>query len=312
MSSDAMEVDPTDESPSGGPANNATAAGVSATAAPSRSMAAAGGGGGLHDAAADASVPSSTNTAAATGTAKEAAAPSLAAPTGEASAPQPQAQTQAQPQAQPQKPPRRLSSDLRHAASDAAMQALQAVLGGGNSSGAGGSGVSGAGDDGSRNKVQTNLQTAEKEAGAAAAAAPSSGAEDAPVPASRSSSSGAGTCAGSSVSTLRPATSPYTPTSLSSTLSSSRRIAESALNLTLVDPDRYGWTAAGGIADLATPHQVRRVASWLVVVACGCCVCAALRRICCVNVLMLACWRVVAMYLSCFYWGTMELIRIEL
>ena len=49
--------------------------------------------------------------------------------------------------------------------------------------------------------------------------------------------------------------------SSSSTLRPRPQIAlhdgEAALNLTLVDPDRFGWTAAGGIVDLETPHQVR-------------------------------------------------------
>lgn len=33
--------------------------------------------------------------------------------------------------------------------------------------------------------------------------------------------------------------------------------AESVLNLALSDPPRWGWTAAGGIADLLPPHEVR-------------------------------------------------------
>lgn len=32
--------------------------------------------------------------------------------------------------------------------------------------------------------------------------------------------------------------------------------AEIAINLTLLDPPRFGWTAAGGVADLLHPHEV--------------------------------------------------------
>lgn len=31
---------------------------------------------------------------------------------------------------------------------------------------------------------------------------------------------------------------------------------ENSINLTLLDPPRYGWTAAGGVSDLLTPHEV--------------------------------------------------------
>jgi hypothetical protein len=34
-------------------------------------------------------------------------------------------------------------------------------------------------------------------------------------------------------------------------------LAESMINLTLLDPARWGWTAAGGVADLLSPHEVR-------------------------------------------------------
>jgi hypothetical protein len=33
--------------------------------------------------------------------------------------------------------------------------------------------------------------------------------------------------------------------------------SHSLLNLTLLDPPRWGWSAAGGIVDVATPHDVR-------------------------------------------------------
>lgn len=33
--------------------------------------------------------------------------------------------------------------------------------------------------------------------------------------------------------------------------------AESGMNLALTDPPRWGWTAAGTIADLLPPHEVR-------------------------------------------------------
>jgi hypothetical protein len=33
---------------------------------------------------------------------------------------------------------------------------------------------------------------------------------------------------------------------------------ESEINLALLDPSRWGWTAGGGIADLLPPHEVRR------------------------------------------------------
>jgi hypothetical protein len=36
------------------------------------------------------------------------------------------------------------------------------------------------------------------------------------------------------------------------------RYAESIHNLALLDPPRYGWTAAGSIADLFEPHEVGR------------------------------------------------------
>jgi hypothetical protein len=35
--------------------------------------------------------------------------------------------------------------------------------------------------------------------------------------------------------------------------------AESMVNLTLLDPSRWGWTAGGGVADLLPPHEVRRM-----------------------------------------------------
>jgi hypothetical protein len=34
-------------------------------------------------------------------------------------------------------------------------------------------------------------------------------------------------------------------------------LPESMINLTLLDPARWGWTAAGGVADLLPPHEVR-------------------------------------------------------
>lgn len=33
---------------------------------------------------------------------------------------------------------------------------------------------------------------------------------------------------------------------------------ENCINLSLLDPARYGWMAVGGVADLSTPHEVRR------------------------------------------------------
>jgi hypothetical protein len=33
--------------------------------------------------------------------------------------------------------------------------------------------------------------------------------------------------------------------------------AEAMLNLTLLDPPRFGWTALGGVADVLPPHEVR-------------------------------------------------------
>ena len=35
--------------------------------------------------------------------------------------------------------------------------------------------------------------------------------------------------------------------------------SESLMNLTLIDPPRWGWTALGGVADLLTPHEVSGV-----------------------------------------------------
>jgi hypothetical protein len=32
---------------------------------------------------------------------------------------------------------------------------------------------------------------------------------------------------------------------------------ENCINLSLLDPARYGWVALGGIADVSTPHEVR-------------------------------------------------------
>jgi hypothetical protein len=34
---------------------------------------------------------------------------------------------------------------------------------------------------------------------------------------------------------------------------------ESSMNLSLLDSNRWGWSAVGGIADLLTPHEVRRM-----------------------------------------------------
>lgn len=38
---------------------------------------------------------------------------------------------------------------------------------------------------------------------------------------------------------------------------SNEKYAESIMNLTLLDPPKWGWTAAGGVADLLPPHEVR-------------------------------------------------------
>jgi len=38
---------------------------------------------------------------------------------------------------------------------------------------------------------------------------------------------------------------------------------ESSVNLALLDPPRWGWTAAGGIADLLTPHEVSQPAAFI-------------------------------------------------
>lgn len=35
--------------------------------------------------------------------------------------------------------------------------------------------------------------------------------------------------------------------------------AETSINLSLLDPARFGWTAAGAVADLLSPHEVRVV-----------------------------------------------------
>ena len=35
-----------------------------------------------------------------------------------------------------------------------------------------------------------------------------------------------------------------------------QRYAESNHNLALLDPSRYGWTAAGDVVDLSEPHEV--------------------------------------------------------
>ena len=42
---------------------------------------------------------------------------------------------------------------------------------------------------------------------------------------------------------------------LASTTSKIRN-AENAVNLTLLDPPRFGWTAAGGVEDVLPPHEV--------------------------------------------------------
>jgi hypothetical protein len=34
-------------------------------------------------------------------------------------------------------------------------------------------------------------------------------------------------------------------------------LGESMINLTLLDPARWGWTAVGSVADLLPPHEVR-------------------------------------------------------
>jgi hypothetical protein len=36
------------------------------------------------------------------------------------------------------------------------------------------------------------------------------------------------------------------------------RYAEANHNLVVLDPPRYGWTAAGSVADLSEPHEVRK------------------------------------------------------
>ena len=155
----------------------------------------------------------------------------------------------------------RAAPDLRHTASDAAMRALRAVLGGPSSSGgdagrSAGSGSAGSGSagSGSGDNAQTN-QTAVASAGTRIPANGSSTGKPTSTSASASASASAG--GGGAAGSLRGD-------------GGRPRIAESALNLTLVDPDRYGWTAAGGIADLATPHQVRLRRVALRRVALGC------------------------------------------
>ncbi len=36
----------------------------------------------------------------------------------------------------------------------------------------------------------------------------------------------------------------------------SNLVVESSINLSLLDPSRWGWSAVGGISDLLTPHEV--------------------------------------------------------
>ena len=38
----------------------------------------------------------------------------------------------------------------------------------------------------------------------------------------------------------------------------SQEYPESMMNLSLLDPPRWGWTAIGGVADVLTPHEVRK------------------------------------------------------
>lgn len=35
-----------------------------------------------------------------------------------------------------------------------------------------------------------------------------------------------------------------------------QKFLESEVNLSLLDPAKWGWTAAGGVGDLLTPHEV--------------------------------------------------------
>lgn len=42
----------------------------------------------------------------------------------------------------------------------------------------------------------------------------------------------------------------------SSTSADQDFLVENRINLALLDPARWGWTAGGGIADLLTPHEV--------------------------------------------------------
>jgi hypothetical protein len=35
------------------------------------------------------------------------------------------------------------------------------------------------------------------------------------------------------------------------------RYVENSINLSLLDPPRFGWTVAGGVGDVLPPHQVR-------------------------------------------------------
>ena len=203
--------------------------------------------GGLHDAA-DASSPSdpssataaaAANTTSADAAAKEAVAASSAAP------PNNNGDAESSSQPQTQEPSRRLpmmsssSSDqhLRQSASDAALRAVRAVLGDKGS----------AGTDNRQAAADWPRETTGATAGGSSPA---------------NASGTASTCAASS-SALRPAApSPASATAdTAATSSTTSRIAESVLNLTLLHPDRYGWTAAGGIADLATPHQRARSAA---------------------------------------------------
>ena len=47
-------------------------------------------------------------------------------------------------------------------------------------------------------------------------------------------------------------------TTTTTTAASDCSNAEIAINWTLLDPPRFGWTAAGGVADLLHPQEVRR------------------------------------------------------
>jgi hypothetical protein len=52
--------------------------------------------------------------------------------------------------------------------------------------------------------------------------------------------------------------------SASSSAAAPTECAQTSMNLSLLDPPRWGWAAVGGVVDLLTPQEVRNEMLWII------------------------------------------------